>query len=67
MQLVEPEVHPANEKAAAKHCAVGALNKAYGPHYECKKEAGQRDVAVGDLAHGRSVYDMIWHRLFDSH
>ena len=67
MELVEPEIDPADDQSAAEHGAVGPLDEPDSPHDEGESEDGQRNVPVRDLAQRRPVEDMIRHRLLDGH
>lgn len=63
VELIETQVDPADDQAAAEHGAVGALHEADGPHDEREPEDRERDVSVGDLAEGRPVQHVVGHRL----
>ena len=65
--LVEPEVDPCDEEAGEEHGAVGPLDEADGPEDEGGREEGEGDVAVGDLADGRAVQDVVGHHLLHRH
>ena len=65
--LVEPEVDPGDEEAGEEHGAVGPLDEADGPEDEGGREEGEGDVAVGDLADGRAVQDVVGHHLLHRH
>ena len=63
MELIEAQVDPADDEAAAEHGAVGALHETDGPHDERKPEDRERDVPVGDLPERRPVQHVIGHGL----
>ena len=67
MYLVESQVDPRDEQPREEHGAVGSLDESDGPEDEGGCEEGEGDVAVGDLADGRAVENVVGHHLLHRH
>ena len=65
--LVKSQVDPGDEEPREEHGAVGSLDEADGPEDEGEGEEGEGHVAVGDLADGRAVQDVVGHHLLHRH